>query len=80
MAAGLVGADAGGHDGDGVQGTDDHPDHGRPDGELLRLARGLLGARDVPAAYLPLTCAANTIEAMPSGRQQKTVDRIAHTR
>ena len=29
-----------------------------------------------PAAYLPFTCAANTIDAMPSGRQQKIVDRM----
>ena len=33
-----------------------------------------------PAAHFELTCAAKTIEAMPSGRQQKIVDRIAHTR
>ena len=33
-----------------------------------------------PAAYLLLTWAANTIEAMPSGRQQNSVLRIAQTR
>nr|AAP70385.1 Uvs126 [uncultured bacterium] len=33
-----------------------------------------------PAASLPLTCAANTIDTMPKGRQQNNVDRMAHTR
>ena len=33
-----------------------------------------------PAAHLLLTCAANTIEAMPRGRQQNSVLRMAHTR
>ena len=33
-----------------------------------------------PAAYLLFTCAANTIDAMPSGRQQNNVLRMAHTR
>ena len=33
-----------------------------------------------PEAYLPLTWAAKTIDAMPNGRQQKIVDRMAQTR
>ena len=33
-----------------------------------------------PAARLPSTCAANTMETMPSGRQQNSVLRMAHTR
>jgi hypothetical protein len=44
------------------------------------LARGGLGTGDVPHGPLVLTWVDKTIEAMPNGKQHRTVHKIAQTR
>ena len=60
----------------------DQPDDGSPDrdGELLGPPRSRLSTPASPTAHLPLTWVENTIEAIPKGKQQRTVDKIAQTR